>query len=120
MNAGSGACRFATGRGRQLTFADRQSTLNSVQSTLTVDGRFVGAITHDDSGLANWIDPGGHTAGTFAVRFLRADTIPTVRLRSVARGDLDAEIAADVPHVDAVTRRSQLRARRIGVQRRYR
>jgi len=105
---------------QSIDFSDRQSTLNSVQSTVTADGRFIGAITHDDPGLANWLDPGGHTAGTLAVRFLEADPIPTVCLRTVARADLERELASDAPRVDADARRAALRSRRIGVQRRYR
>ena len=105
---------------QSIDFSDRQSSLNSAQSTLTVDSRFIGTITHDDSGLANWLDPGGHTAGTFAARFLHADTIPTVRMRTIARADLEPSIAADTPRIDADARRAALRSRRIGVQRRYR
>ena len=105
---------------QSIDFSDRQSSLNSAQSTLTIDGRFIGAITHDDPGLANWLDPGGHTAGTFAARFLDADTIPTVRMRTIARADLEPSITTDAPRVDADARRAALRSRRIGVQRRYR
>ncbi|MFA5883403.1 MAG: DUF1214 domain-containing protein [Acidimicrobiia bacterium] len=105
---------------QSIDFSDRQSSLNSAQCTPTADGRFVGAITHDDPGLANWLDPGGHTGGSFAVRFLDADPTPTVRFRTVGRADLDLEIGADAPRVDADTRRAALRSRRIGVQRRYR
>lgn len=105
---------------QSIDFSDRQSSLNSAQHTPTADGRFVGAITHDDPGLANWLDPGGHAGGSFAVRFLEADPIPTVRFRTVPRAHLDREIDVDAPRVDADTRRAALRSRRIGVQRRYR
>jgi hypothetical protein len=105
---------------QSIDFADRQSSLNSAQHTPTADGRFVGAITHGDPGLANWLDPGGHTGGSFAVRFLDAEPIPTVRFRTVARAALDREVAADAPRVDGQARRAALRSRRMGVQRRYR
>jgi hypothetical protein len=105
---------------QSIDFSDRQSSLNSVQSTLTPDGRFVGAITHDDAGLANWLDPGGHAAGTLAARFLDADSIPTVRMRTVTRAALESSIAPDTPRIDAEARRAGIRSRRIGVQRRYR
>ena len=105
---------------QSIDFSDRQSSLNSAQHTPTGDGRFLGAITHDDPGLANWLDPGGHTGGSFAARFLEAAPIPTVRFRTVARAALEREIGADAPRVDDAARRAALRSRRIGVQRRYR
>ena len=91
---------------QSIDFSDRQSSLNSVQSAVTADGRFIGAITHDDPALANWLDPGGHTAGTLAARFLHADSIPTVQMRTIACAELEPSIAPDAPRVDAETRRA--------------
>ena len=79
---------------QSIDFAARQSSLNSCQATLTDDGRFVGVISHDDPGVANWLDPAGHTEGTFAVRYLFGEhdrrRLPTRRATArCARADLD-------------------------------
>ncbi len=104
---------------QSIDFDHRQSSLNSVQSQLD-DGRFVAVICHDDPGAANWLDPGGHRQGIIAVRFVMADSAPTIRYRGVPRVALDRELPRDVARVGADERRESLRRRRLAVQRRYR
>ena len=42
-------------------------------------------VSHQDPGVANWLDPGGRTCGTVAVRYLLLDdpdaVLPPARLR---------------------------------------
>jgi len=104
---------------QSIDFDHRQSSLNSVQSAL-VDGRFVAVICHDDPGVANWLDPGGNRQGVIAVRFVMADSVPTIRYRSVPRSELDRELPRGAVRVGADERRESLRRRRLAVQRRYR
>jgi hypothetical protein len=103
---------------QSIDFADRQSSLNSSQATLTDDGRFIGVITHDDPGLANWLDPGGHQQGTLAVRYLRPESVPVVRYRTVPRDELDPTLPPEVPRVSVDERAAAVRRRRVGVARR--
>src|SRR5262249_50173103 len=72
---------------QSIDFAARQSSINGSQARL-VDGHLVAVIAHDDPGLANWLDPAGHTEGTLAVRYLFADELPPVSYRTVARDAL--------------------------------
>ncbi len=104
---------------QSIDFDHRQTSLNSVQSSL-VDGRFVAVICHDDPGAANWLDPGGHRQGIIATRFVMADSAPTIRYRSVPRAALDRALPPGVARVDVEERREALRRRRLAVQRRYR
>jgi hypothetical protein len=105
---------------QSIDFADRQSSINSAQATLADDGRFVGVISHDDPGVANWIDPGAETEGTIAVRYLEADGIPTVQYRTVPRHDLEASLPSAVPRTTPEERQRRLQKRRLAVARRYR
>ncbi|MSO78446.1 MAG: hypothetical protein EXQ79_02430 [Acidimicrobiia bacterium] len=104
---------------QSIDFDHRQSSLNSAQAAL-VDGRFVAAICHDDPGVANWLDPGGHREGIIAVRIVMADSAPMIRYRSVARAELDGELPLNIARVGADERYESLRGRRLAVQRRYR
>jgi hypothetical protein len=105
---------------QSIDFADRLSSINSAQARLSASGGFVGVISHDDPGTANWLDPGGNLEGTLTVRYLLADGVPTVGYRTVPRADLDASLPEDVPRVTAAEREQLLTRRRLAVARRYR
>ena len=105
---------------QSIDFADRQSSINSAQAVLTAADRFIGVISHDDPGVANWLDPAAETKGTVAVRYLMAEAVPTVQYRTVPRADLEASLPADVPRLSPDERRRVLAARRLAVARRYR
>jgi hypothetical protein len=105
---------------QSIDFASRQSSINSSQATLAPNGRFVAVICHDDPGVANWLDPGGHSEGTLALRYLLPDDTPTMTYRRVDRRLLADELADDVPRLGPVERRVVLETRRQAVARRYR
>jgi hypothetical protein len=105
---------------QSIDIADRQSSLNSAQATLTDDGRFVAVISHDDPGVANWLDPGGHTEGTLAVRYLLPETVPPLDYRTVPRSGLADALPADTPGCSPAERTGVLARRRRALARRYR
>ncbi len=105
---------------QSIEFADRQSSLNSSQAVLTPDGRFVAVICHDDPGVANWLDPGGHREGTLALRYLQPETIPALSYRVVPRSELAAALPTDTPTITASERDAVIARRRRSVARRYR
>ncbi|WP_208029285.1 hypothetical protein [Rhabdothermincola sediminis] len=107
---------------QSIDFANHQSSLNSAQASLTGRGRFVGVISHDDPGVANWLDPAGHREGTLALRYLLPEVgdLPTMRYHTVARHDLEGELPADTPRLDPAGRRAVIERRRRAVMRRYR
>jgi hypothetical protein len=108
---------------QSIDFANRQSSINDSQATLGPDGEFVGVITHDDPGVANWLDPGGHRRGTLALRYLLPDPtdhLPPLRQRVVARDDLARELPEGFPTITAFERHARLAARHAAVARRYR
>lgn len=111
---------------QSIDFADRQSSLNGHQARLDPDGGFVGVIAHDDPGVANWLDPGGETEGTLAVRYLFApdeeppSPLPVLRARTVPVDALADALPSATAQVSPAERRAALEARRLGVARRYR
>lgn len=117
-------CRYwslslATWFWESADIANRQCSINDTQARVDPDGVVRAVIAHRDPGVANWLDPAGYERGTLAVRYLFAETIPTVTCRTVPFGELDRELP-DSPRVSPVERAEILRARRAALVRRYR
>ncbi len=105
---------------QSIDYATRQTSLNGHQALLDADGVFRGVIAHEDPGVANWLDTGGHPEGSIAARFLLAASAPTPRLRVVPHASLDSELPGTTKRIDPATRREILARRRRAVLRRYR
>jgi hypothetical protein len=105
---------------QSIDYASRQTSLNGHQARLDADGVFRAVIAHEDPGVANWLDTGGHTEGSIAARFLRAESAPTPSLRVVPHASLAAELTDVTQRVDPATRGEILARRRRAVLRRYR
>lgn len=109
---------------QSIDFAQRQSSLNDSQAAPDPDGAVTLVISHDDPGAANWLDPGGRTAGTLAARYLFPELpsasapLPPVTATRVPRSELDAALPAGVPRLDPVERQRRLRARQTAIARR--
>jgi hypothetical protein len=103
-----------------IDYATRQSSLNGSQARLDTDGRFRGVIAHADPGVPNWLDCGGHEAGTLAVRFLLARAAPEVRTRVVPLAEVRSHLPAETPRIASTARAESLRRRHRAVMARYR
>jgi hypothetical protein len=104
---------------QSIDFARRQSSLNSCQAIPDADGVVRLVLAHGDPGVANWLDPGGHTEGTLAVRYLMPETVPTLAYRSVARDELLSHLPPQTSTLGGTTRSDVLSRRRRSVTRRY-
>ena len=102
-----------------IDYATRQTSLNGHQAHLDRDGVFRGVISHTDPGVANWLDPGGNTEGSIALRFLFAEHAPQPVLRTVKRSQVESALP-DARRVEPAERAAVLTARRRAVMRRYR
>jgi hypothetical protein len=111
---------LATWFWESIDFTTRQSSLNGAQATLGESARFVGVIAHDDPGVANWLDPAGHTQGSIAARFLRAGAAPSPKLTAVPRSELERALPPGVPRCTPEARASLLARRRRAAVARYR
>jgi hypothetical protein len=111
---------LSNGFWESLEFGSRQSSLNSSQSVVDDDGvvRFV--ISHDDPGVANWLDPCGWDQGTLAVRYLRPTSVPSVAYTTVDRTALGHHLPAGTRSVSPDERREILERRRRALTHRYR
>lgn len=95
------------------------SSLNFHNAVAEDDGSYVVAVSDTDTGLANWLDPAGHGVGLIINRWVdagEANPTPSTRVAKVA------DIQADFPHArrrSEAQRRDQLRALKVGVDRRF-
>lgn len=103
-----------------IEYASRQSSLNGHQAVLDDDGVFRAVIAAVDPGVANWLDTAGHTQGTIAARFLRAEDVPAPTLRVVSLDSVVDELPPATPKIDPATRAALLERRRWAVWRRFR
>lgn len=89
----------------------RQNSLNGHQGHVDEQGVFRAVISHDDPGIVNWLDAGGHDKGLITVRYYDADSTPLVSLRKVKLSELAALLPASTPRVTPEARQKALRAR---------
>lgn len=89
----------------------RQNSLNGHQAHVDEDGVFRAVIAHEDPGVANWLDAGGHEQGLISVRYYEADAIKPTRLTRVKLGEVAGRLPAATPRVTPEERQRQLRKR---------
>jgi hypothetical protein len=104
---------------QSIDYAERQSSLNSHQAELDDQGRLVAVLCHDDPGVANWLDPGGETRGTVALRYLLAEDLPPARLTTIERSALHEHLPASATRITPGQRRESLAVRRAAVLARF-
>ena len=102
-----------------LDYANHQTSLNGHQAALDDDGVFRAVVCRRDPGVANWLDTCGYGQGPMIVRWLRAEDTPVPRTRVVAIDELDAQLPASTPRVDAAARQEAAKARRRGIRKRF-
>jgi len=104
--------------------ANRSCSINDHTATIDPDGHVRAVISHGDPGCANWLDPAGYVRGTLAVRYLLANSVPTVSLRTIPFDALNEEMTtgalAGSATLDSAGRAEQIRTRRVGLAKRYR
>ncbi len=103
-----------------IDFATRQSSLNGHQARIDPDGVFRAVISHSDPGVANWLDPGGHTQGSVTARFLLAETKPEPEMRKVKLAELRDSLPKETAWVSPEERSEALARRRRAAWLRYR
>ncbi|MFI6433529.1 DUF1214 domain-containing protein [Rhodococcus oryzae] len=95
-----------------VNWFSRQSSLNHAQARLDGDGVFRAVISHQDPGVPNWLDTGGHTHGTINGRLLLTDNVPNPTLRLVPLEDVRKYLPSETPTVTPAERTQQIRLRR--------
>lgn len=72
-------------------YANRQVSLNRVQTEADADGRFTMVIAHRDPGVPNWLDTEDRPFGLVFWRFM------------LPEGDIETPVAEVVPFADLAT-----------------
>lgn len=95
----------------------RQNSLNGHQAWVGSDGVFRAVISHQDPGVANWLDAGGHEQGLITIRYYEADSTPIPSLRRIKLSELPSALAPDMPRLTPEQRTRVLRDRAWAMQR---
>ncbi len=102
-----------------IDYANRQSSLNGHQAVLDPDGVFRSVVSHEDPGVANWLDTAGNHHGAMIFRWLRAAHAPVPSVRVVATDELRAALPGGTTLIGADERELVLEGRRAAVRRRF-
>jgi hypothetical protein len=105
---------------QSLDYETHQSSLNMTQAAVDTDGTVRVVITHDDAGIANWLDPCGQTSGTLIIRCLLAEAAISPKITRIARNELDSCLPNDTKRSSAEERARTLRDRHAAVLHRFR
>ncbi|MBW8825219.1 MAG: hypothetical protein JF603_02545 [Acidobacteria bacterium] len=96
---------------RTLDYVNRHSSLNNAQAVLDDDGVFRAVFSHEDPGIANWIDLQGICNGAALVRVADAKESFKPIGRVVALEQLDRELPL-AARIDPEGRERRIRERR--------
>ena len=108
---------------QSIDYAQRQSSLNDSQAVPdeTSDGTITFVVSHEAPGVANWLDAGGRSGGTLAVRYLLPETEPTtVTLNRIPLAELENHLPTGVVRTDPKNRQRVLRMRQYQIASRLR
>lgn len=112
-------CEFGSYWWETMDYRWRLSSTNIHQAALEPDGMLTVVVSHDDPGVANWLDPSGHEDGYLTFRWMAAQENPRPVCSQVPRRDLFDHLPAEVPRLNADQRAEQIAARRAGVRKRF-
>lgn len=89
----------------------RQTSLNGFQAHVEDGGIFRAVIAHEDPGVANWLDAGGHDKGLITIRYYEADSLPIPTIRKVKRAELARALPDSTARISPEERQKILRER---------
>lgn len=90
----------------------RISSINHQQAHIDPDGRVRFAVAHEDPGIPNWLDCGGHDVGLLTFRWFWPKSDPSPTTRVVATREVAALLPAGTPAVEEGARRDEIRRRK--------
>ena len=95
------------------------SNTNQHFAHLLDNGELVLVVSHADPGIANWLDPAGHSEGYITFRWIGSETYPKPSVTQLPAADLPAHLPSGVRRLTAAQRAGQIAARRRGVSKRF-
>ena len=111
--------------GESLEYAHRVGSRNGAQARLDQDGWIRWVIAHEDPGVQNWVDTGGHPEVFVAPRWAYSETPekkdwPEVRCRKVGLAEVAQVLPKDTQPFSLEQRRAEIALRQRHVQKRFR
>ena len=111
--------------GESLEYAHRVGSRNGAQARLDQDGWIRWVIAHEDPGVQNWVDTGGHPEVFVAPRWAYSETPekkdwPEVRCRKVGLAEVAQVLPKDTQPFSVEQRRAEIALRQRHVQKRFR
>lgn len=110
--------------GESLEFASHQSSLNGIQGHRDADNVYRYVVSHQDPGVANWVDTTGQPEGYMSVRWAYPvkpkEDLPWATATKVKFSEIAQHMPADTKWVTSEERQQQIAIRQEHVQRRYR
>jgi hypothetical protein len=102
-----------------IDYGSHQSSLNGHQATTDEDGVLRTVISHEDPGVANWLDTAGHRAGPIILRCVRTETAPVPTTRVIKFSEVDQAVPASTVRMTPEERSTIMAARRLAVSKRF-
>lgn len=97
----------------------RQSSLNGHQAVIDADGVFRAVISHQDPGLANWLDTAGRLKAPMNLRMNGLKEQPWIKTKVIAFAELDQHLPAHSKRLSPQQRKTQLANRAAAIAWRY-
>jgi hypothetical protein len=95
-----------------LNYANRQVNLNAGLSIIDDSREFYFVLSHEDPGIANWLDIDGHDQGQVLIRTKNASAFEPPTMKLVDINELENHLPDDIAKVDLEQRAEQLAVRR--------
>lgn len=102
-----------------LDYIHALGSINRFQASTDPDGMIRIVIAHQDPGILNWLDTGGHTEGAIMVRYQRGAPSPMPRIIHTSQVELTRLIHPLAARANAELRAKNLEQRRRHVARRW-
>lgn len=102
-----------------MDYRYRHASTNCHHADLEADGELIVVVSHDDPGLANWLDPSGYSEGYITYRWIGADSYPRPVCTLVPRSELESRLPANARRISAQERARRMEERRAGILKRF-
>jgi Protein of unknown function (DUF1214) len=99
---------------RSLNFTHRLTSLSMRHAAIDKDGGFRAVVSHEDPGIANWLDTTGRKQGTVVFRNYRARGQPVPATHKIKLSELFTVLPKDTRRVSPAERAADLKRRREG------
>ncbi len=111
---------YSLGWFESLDFANRTTSINHTQGTVSADGRFRAVVARRDPGVANWLDCEDRPVGMVTHRWIAGTPHPAISSMVVPMAELTERLPAETPRVTPSQRAEERQRRQEHVAWRYR